>query len=480
MMDARWLQDLARADFLKSAGLYVMPDRLFLVRVRKDLLRVSVLEEQAREIPVSADPAIRKQGLTEAIRSLLPHFDPAKEPLYICLSPHQAVTLELLLPRAAEDNLREVVAYEIQRQIPFRGDDLCYDFLLAGRKGDKIRVLLFAAPKRILDELLEVLASVGVRPRGFETTTTALSNYLLFCGGTLTGLSLILGGQGQGWEIIGLNVQSQGWRREQEILYSHWLPQTDWIQGPGRAVFQDSVSDSTRFFGWGYISDLLLSLGQESLQFEDLIALGKQKLGGQERIEHSFFLPALGAALRGLREAAFSANLLPGAAEEAGGRTFSWLHTCLTILLLIGLLLWGGSYPLRDELRLRQLQKENQKLVGAVEAVRAEEEQLNRLRKEVLFLSGLKERRGEIFLVLDELSRIVPEQAYLLNLRYREGAVDLQGSADTASNLVPLLERSPIFKNVAFTAPTNRGRDNKETFSLKAELERAQDGRAKP
>ncbi|MBI3061490.1 MAG: PilN domain-containing protein, partial [Deltaproteobacteria bacterium] len=154
--------------------------------------------------------------------------------------------------------------------------------------------------------------------------------------------------------------------------------------------------------------------------------------------------------------------------------------TCLTILLLIGLLLWGGSYPLKDELRLRQLQKENQKLVGAVEAVRAEEEQLNRLRKEVLFLSGLKERRGEIFLVLDELSRIVPNHAYLLNLRYREGAVDLQGSADTASNLVPLLERSPIFKNVAFTAPTNRGRDNKETFSLKAELERAQDGRAKP
>src|SRR3989338_8072824 len=103
MMDARWLQDLARADFLKSAGLYVMSDRLFLVRVRKDLLRVSVLEEQAREIPVSADPVICKQGVTDAIPSLLPHFDPAKEPLYICLSPHQAVTLELLLPRAAED-----------------------------------------------------------------------------------------------------------------------------------------------------------------------------------------------------------------------------------------------------------------------------------------------------------------------------------------------------------------------------------------
>lgn len=480
MMGARWLQDLSRADFLKSAGLYVMPNRLFLARVRKEFLRVSVLEEQAREIPVSEDPAIRKQGLTEAIRSLLPHFDPAKEPLYICLSPHQAVTIELLLPRAAADNLRQVVAYEIERQMPIRSDNLYYDFLLAGKKGDKVRVLLFAVPKRSVDELLEVLASSGIRPKGFETTPTALSNYLLFCGGALTGPALILGGQGQGWEIIGLNVRSRGWRREQEILYSHWLPQTEWIQGPGRAVFQDSVSDSTRFFGWGYISDLLLSLGQESLQFEDLTSLGKQKLGGQERMEHSFFLPAVGAALRGLRESAFPANLLPGAGEEAGGRTFSWLHTCLTVLLLIGLLLWGGSYPLKDELRLRQLRKENQKLVAAVEAVRKEEEALNGLRQEISFISGKKERKGEIFLVLDELSRIVPNNAYLSNLRYRESTVELQGSAESASNLVPLLERSPIFKNVGFTAPTNRGRDNKETFSLKAELERPQDGRAKP
>lgn len=480
MIDARWLQDLTRADFLRSAGLYVMPTRLYLVRARKDLLRVTLLEEQARELPASGDPALRKQGLSEALRSLLPHLDPAKEPLYVCLSPHQAVTLRLSLPLAAEDNLPQVVAYEIERQLPFRREELCYDFLPAGREGDKIVVFLFAAPKRTLDELLEAFSSVGIQPAGFETTTTALSNYLLFCGGALSGPALILGGQDRAWEMIGLNVTRNGWRREQELLYSHWLPQTEWIEGPGRALFQDSVSDSARFFGWGYISDLLASFGQESLKFEDLLALGRERLAGQKGLEHSFFLPALGASLRGLREAVFSANLLPGASRDAEGRAFSWLHTCLTVLLLIALILWAGSYPLKDELRLRQLRNENQKLVSAVAAVRAEEEELSRLRKETLFISGLKERKGEIFLVLDELSRIVPSQAYLLNLRYREGTVELQGSADTASNLVPLLERSPVFKNVGFTAPTNRGRDNKETFSLKAELERPQDGKGKP
>ena len=78
---------------------------------------------------------------------------------------------------------------------------------------------------------------------------------------------------------------------------------------------------------------------------------------------------------------------------------------------------------MKDEIRLRQLQKENQKLGPAVEALRKEEKALNGLRQEISFLSGKKERKGEIFLVLDELSRIVPNNAYLSNLRYRDGTV---------------------------------------------------------
>jgi Tfp pilus assembly protein PilN len=74
----------------------------------------------------------------------------------------------------------------------------------------------------------------------------------------------------------------------------------------------------------------------------------------------------------------------------------------------------------------------------------------------------------------------VPNSAYLSNLRYRDGTVELQGNAENASNLVPILERSPLFKNVGFNAPSNRGRDNRETFSLKAEMERPEEKAPKP
>ena len=70
---------------------------------------------------------------------------------------------------------------------------------------------------------------------------------------------------------------------------------------------------------------------------------------------------------------------------------------------------------------------------------------------------------------------MVPSNAYFSNLRYRAGVLEVQGNAENASALIPVLERSSLFENVGFNAPSNRGRDNRETFSLKAELEKTKE-----
>jgi general secretion pathway protein L len=134
---------------------------------------------------------------------------------------------------------------------------------------------------------------------------------------------------------------------------------------------------------------------------------------------------------------------------------------------------WAAVYPIKDELRLRQLQAEMQRIEPSVAALRSEEEALKKARTEQLFFTSLDHRRGELLKVLDELTKVVPASAYLSNLRYRAGSVEVQGSAENASGLIPLLERSPVFENVGFNAPSNRGRDNRETFSLRAELEQS-------
>jgi general secretion pathway protein L len=210
----------------------------------------------------------------------------------------------------------------------------------------------------------------------------------------------------------------------------------------------------------------------ESAQVEDLLARGNERLGANGVLADAVFVPAVGTALRGLREACFPVNLLPGGAGEAPGRTLPKINAFLTALLLIGLIIWGGSYPIKDEIRFRHLQRETGQLGPSVEALSRKEEELKGVSKDASFLSKMGGRKGEILMVLEELSKIVPNSAYFSILRYRQETIEVRGNAENASNLVPTLERSPLFKNVGFNAPSKRARDNRETFSLKAEIER--------
>ena len=149
-------------------------------------------------------------------------------------------------------------------------------------------------------------------------------------------------------------------------------------------------------------------------------------------------------------------------------------------MVLPGLIIWGGSYPIKDEIRLSRLHREIAEVQPSVESLRRDGEELRKVSQEISSVAELVERRGEILQILDELSRIVPGSAYLSNLRYRNRAVELQGSAKSASNLVPILERSPLFEDVGFNAPSTRRRDDRESFSLKAELERAEKNAGSP
>ena len=488
------IRNLPRADFLRSVGIYIMRDHLVLVRLRKNFLNVTLLEQELRDLPVGenrqaiseltgwiaedvreialkAEHDSRERALRQAILSLLPHFSAGRDSLYICVPQDQAIVQTIYLPQAAEPNLQQVLEYEIERQLPLNRDEIYYDYLPMGKRGDKIGLYLFAIPKKHLAGVLDVLGSFGIVPSGVETTATALANYLLFCKKDLAGSAAIVGGHADDREIIGVRGSAAGWTQAPELLFSHTVPDAEWAEGIGKELIAECLRQTPKLYGWGDAERVFNSADGEKVECEDLCIIANERLG----VAHlsAATLPAVGAALRGVREARFETNVLrPPGADRGARNSLSLMNSVMVGLLVLLLLGWGISYPIKDELRLKQLQRENQKTEPSVEALRREEAQLQTVRKEVQFLSDIQRRKGEVLRVLDELSKVVPTSAYLSNFRYRNGVLEVQGNAENASTLIPLLEKSPLFENVAFNAPSNRGRDNRETFSLKAELEK--------
>jgi general secretion pathway protein L len=91
--------------------------------------------------------------------------------------------------------------------------------------------------------------------------------------------------------------------------------------------------------------------------------------------------------------------------------------------------------------------------------------------REAEALERLRREAPQPVEILNELTRVLPDTAWLTDLRLEEGRVDLTGQARSASELLALIERSPLFVDAALAAPVVvEAQDGRERFSLRARL----------
>ena len=72
----------------------------------------------------------------------------------------------LTLPLAAEENLREVLSFEMDQQTPFAADQVYYDYVINKRSpaSKTLSLKLFVAPRSLVDEAIASLSTAGIRP----------------------------------------------------------------------------------------------------------------------------------------------------------------------------------------------------------------------------------------------------------------------------------------------------------------------------
>lgn len=110
------------------------------------------------ELPVEAQRA--------AFTSACAGIDPDDRRLVLVAAGASVLQRRLLMPLAAAADPRKVVGYELDRQTPFKPDQLYYDVRvsLAPAPAGQVALDLYAAPRAELDPMLERLAAIGVHP----------------------------------------------------------------------------------------------------------------------------------------------------------------------------------------------------------------------------------------------------------------------------------------------------------------------------
>lgn len=87
-----------------------------------------------------------------------------------------------------------------------------------------------------------------------------------------------------------------------------------------------------------------------------------------------------------------------------------------------------------------------------------------------LALDARKRATPAAVVALEALTRALPDDAYLTDMRLKGDKVDISGVAADAAALVKHIEQSPHFSHAVFTAPITRGADNRESFRIEAHV----------
>lgn len=95
--------------------------------------------------------------------------------------------------------------------------------------------------------------------------------------------------------------------------------------------------------------------------------------------------------------------------------------------------------------------------------------QLEELQQSKQFLSRASSSSQPVLPLLAELTRILPDHAWISRFELLEGAVQIRGESANASELIGLLESSPLFFDVRFSSPvTNNPATNRDRFMIDA------------
>jgi general secretion pathway protein L len=164
-----------------------------------------------------------------------------------------------------------------------------------------------------------------------------------------------------------------------------------------------------------------------------------------------------------------SPNILPANTEVGGGSAAFAPRVAIGVLMLLAIALAAAAAIIpfaRAERQAAQLEAalqsarqqaiESRRLQTAIEAARADLD----------FLPAHKRRFVPVSQLLDTLTRLLPDDTWLTELRISGDDLEIAGSGASASAIVERIDNAPGFSDAAFRSPVTPDQRGREQFDI--------------
>ena len=148
--------------------------------------------------------AIDVEALTKQLERALSLSGVQTKYAVLAVGAKTAFVREVVFPKLPPDELAEAIKWEIPKYVPYEPDSYEFDYAIIGQdsKTNDLRVLIVAAPKKIINQLVQTARNAGLVPIAidieplavYRTVSGADNSLVLNMGGNDTQLSLFQNG----------------------------------------------------------------------------------------------------------------------------------------------------------------------------------------------------------------------------------------------------------------------------------------------
>ncbi len=376
------------------------------------------------------------------------------------------VLREITLPSAVKENLKTTVEYELEKYLPLPAEDLYFDVqkIAEDKEEKKIRVLLAAVKKDELKPYLDLfdhaLASIDISLAAAVNTMADLFPYL------------------QSYTFV-------------------WLKYDSFELG----FIQDGFFHASRVFETSLKADALSSEiagelktvqknlsnkseGQEKNETLPVVLLGtlvdeELKNGVRKKgfdvidvdlyaspVAKQEFIFPYGLALKGLKKVSNHFNFLPLNLRKRSSKAPLYFVILLCFFAVLSALAWRVGIIVQEKSISSHLDKEISVLQKDISQIDKIQKEYDLLEKKIEYIQTGNPGKTFVLDIIKELTSTIPDGTWISDLKFSDNGVRIIGFAEWASELIPLLEKSPYFEDVVFTSSITKTRTGKERFII--------------
>lgn len=399
----------------------------------RQLKRITYLRSEGIGLP--ADREQGNRALSEALQQWKNTYAPSGVVVGLSL---QLFTCKLLdMPAMGREDMRKALLFELEKHLPLAVDEYLYDFLMI-KTSSGMKTLVFSIKKEAVSAVVKLISAVGLEVLSVRCRVMDVLNSMMGISNEKNMKGIFILSTDSGYEITGIEDSTP--------------------LSIKRLSSGADLAENLELFRKSYPGKVYSSGTVDQITAERF-AMIKSQITVPNALIYSF-----------VQRSRLNLEFLPPEFIRQKKDLYPNIIGGLAVGALGLFLLTGFVAYFKDASALRRIESRIETIKSKASGVIEARKKLEALQDDRKTLLAFQTRSNMAIRVLKDLTTVVPDNAWIINLAVDEkGLVEIEGFSRKTSDLVTALDKSKLFKNISFAAPI-LSRDGEERFSLKFEV----------